>query len=58
MKEDAIPRWKTDSKGAARLPVKRSGLQLVAVDYMVPSAAPALATEDADTATFVFTSKP
>jgi len=57
-KENAIKRYKTDNHGIPRLPISRRGLQLIAVDYDVPSATPAITMQDAYTATLVFTSKP
>lgn len=58
IKETAIIRYKTNASGTANVPIQRSGLQLIAVDHNVPSVSPMLATEDAYTATLVFTLKP
>jgi len=58
MAEDAIPRYPTDSAGLVRVPIKGSGLRVVAVDYRVPSVAPTMATQDSYSATLVFTLKP
>ena len=58
MKEVDIPRYKTNSEGLVRVPIKGNGLRLVAVDYDVPSVTPTLASKDSYSATLVFTLKP
>lgn len=55
MKEESIQRYQTNAQGIALVPITRRGLQVVAVDHKVRSAYPAVAAEDAYTATLTFT---
>lgn len=46
IKEEDIPRYKTDSQGIARLPIDHGGLQVIAVDYRTPPLVPRLSDHD------------
>jgi uncharacterized GH25 family protein len=55
MREDDIPKFKTDAEGVATIPLQRSGPTLLVVDHRVtPSATPGQASVDLYTATFWF----
>lgn len=53
-KEEDIPRYKTNQDGVAEVPITKTGLVLVGVDYEVKSAYPQLAELDNMTATLAF----
>ena len=46
MKEEDIPRYKTNAEGIAELPITHGGFEAIAVDYKTPSRTPDAAPED------------
>lgn len=54
MKEEEIPRYKTDSRGIAMVPISKPGLQIVAVDYRTAPRYPELSDHDDYGASLVF----
>lgn len=54
IKEENIPRYKTDRQGVARLPIGHAGLQVIAVDYRRPPLVPRLSDHDDYDASLVF----
>jgi uncharacterized GH25 family protein len=56
MKEEAIPRFKTDGDGTATIPIVKAGAVLLAIDHRVsPSGTPEIAAADLFNCTFAFT---
>jgi uncharacterized GH25 family protein len=58
MKEEDIPRYKTDAAGIVSVPVSHDGLQIVAVDYVTPSRTPDTCDEDNYSSSLTFFSAP
>jgi nickel transport protein len=54
MEETQIPRYPTDELGIAAVPISKSGLQLIVVDYRVASSHPDLAALELHNATLSF----
>ena len=54
MREEEIPRYKTDIHGIALLPIRKAGLQIVAVDYRTAPRFPELSNHDDYGASLVF----
>jgi nickel transport protein len=54
MKEEDIPRFKTDARGIALVPISKPGLQIMAVDYRTPPRSPQLSDHDDYSACLVF----
>jgi nickel transport protein len=54
MEETQIPRYPTDELGIAAVPMSKSGLQLIVVDYRVASSHPDLAALELHNATLSF----
>ena len=52
--EEKIVRYRADARGVARVPIGRSGLQVLGVDHEEKSPTPALADKEKYTATLVF----
>lgn len=55
--ESKIKRYRTDEHGVARIPITRTGLQLIAVDYKTASHYRDLADDEAYTSTLTFVLK-
>jgi nickel transport protein len=55
IKEEDIPRYKTDAQGIAQVPITRGGLEVIAIDYKTPSRTPDAADEDNYSSTLTFT---
>ncbi len=54
LKEDDIPRYKTDSRGIAMVPITKPGLQILTVDYRTAPRCPELSDHDDYSASLVF----
>ncbi len=54
IEESKVKRYQTDSSGIARVPVTRTGLQLIAVDYKTPSQYRDLADDESYSSTLTF----
>jgi uncharacterized GH25 family protein len=52
MKEEAIPRYQTNDKGIAEIPIQKSGPLLLVIDYQRPGQHPDEAAVDRYSATF------
>jgi uncharacterized GH25 family protein len=53
-KEEQIPRYKTDARGIAHVPIEKPGLHLIVVDYATGSTHPDLADKELMVATLSF----
>ena len=54
MKEEKIPRYKSDANGIARVPIARRGWQHIIVDYTVPNSGNAFAEKEVISSALVF----
>jgi nickel transport protein len=58
IKEEDIPRYKTNAQGIAQVPITHGGVEVIAVDYKTPSRTPDASADDNYSSTLTFIASP